>query len=349
MTVQAVRYKFLDTETDVAVADFLSNNSSSILNSPNVDYTAMSPDVQSFISSENQIPNVVLPTIPDPTVRPTKSIFGKIKDVASYSSKDIDSMIGGLLPSNPLAQGAYKLLATNCKTNSFKNFSLGKPYDTNIDCNGKKRKGVSGGCSSPQFGNVLNKLTNGAYNATFNDLNASLKNLVNLASFGYDMNMCGVFNALSTGMGKDILSRASGYLLGSLGSSGNIMGVMDLAGASAGLHTVLENPSGISDTLTNFKMTSEIPQYTLPDFSDRLTGSMELFSPTWANSDYDDLNSVAFSDDYNSDLDDVFSSKTLSNVISADDLDSVPSDDFTFMAGGYSSKSSYIPDFSNLA
>lgn len=327
MTILATRFKTLDLETNLPTADFLTASGSDILNAERLGISELSADMTNFFSKGVQVPKLELPSATDNLVRNVKGAFGSLKDLSKLSSKQIDGAIADMLPDNPLAQSAFNLMSSKCKTKGMGKFNMGKPYDPSIDCGGRKKKAGSktGGCSTNQFGNVLNKLTKGAYNAKFNDLNSMLKNLVNLASFGYDMNMCGVFTALTSGGGfdKNMLSRASGSLLGGLAATKNILGVFDLAGASAGLHTLKENPGGIKSVFKTLEIPKEIKQPQLASFSDRLTGSMEMFDSKWDKSKFDGIMSSASIPKYNDALTQTFKGKMMSERISVADL-SIP-------------------------
>jgi hypothetical protein len=279
--ISAKRFTFFDRETDVPVSDFEDIQSSEIFNSPNSIDIPLTADVLEFLNNDVQISEIFIPEIKDPSVRSSKGSLGSLKDIAKLSDRDLDKEISKLLPKNPLAQSAFSSLSAKCKTKGISNLNLGKPYNANLDCGGKKRigNGSGDGCSPSGFNDVLNKLTDGKYGGTFNDLNSSLKNLVGLSKFGYSMNMCGVFSALSGDINKNVLSRASGSLLGSLGNSGNVFGIMDLAGSSSGLHSLLENPSGIKNAFNGFKLPTEVKQSDFSSFGDRFMGSMELFDP----------------------------------------------------------------------
>lgn len=327
MTILATRFKALDKEYNVPTVDMASLDTNDIFNTVRSELAQLKPVDMEFFGKGLQIPKVQLPKIKDDTVRAAKGALGSIKDLSKLSSKQIDSAIADMLPNNPLAQSAFSMMSSKCKTKGMSRFNMGKPFDASINCNGKKKKASSksGGCSSNQFSDVLSKLTKGNYNSAFNDLNAALKNLVNLANFGYGMNMCGVFNALSTaaGLNKNVLSRASGSLLGTLAAGKNILGVFDLAGSSVGLHTTKENPGGIKSVFKNLTMPKEIKQPGLAGFNERLTGSMELFDPKWNKSQFDNMTSSAVIPSANSALGASLKGQMMSEKISLSTL-SVP-------------------------
>lgn len=344
MTISAIRFKNLDKSTDVAISDFIGTKSNDIFNSPNMDTRDLTEDMKSFFENSLQVAKVNPPSAIDTLSRVGKDALGTIKDIGTLSGKDIDSLIGTLLGNNPKAKQLFSKLGPKCQSKGLGSGGFGKPYDTSINCGGGKRKGAKNGCTSSAYADVLNSATGGAYNVVATDLNAALSNLISMSKFGYDMNMCGVFAALGLNGDKNMLSRASGSLLGYLGSSGNTLGVFDLAGASAGLHTLIENPSGITGVFKNFTVPGEIKASGLSGLSDRLTGSMELFSDTWNASGYDGMLSTNFSDGYNAGVAGVFQAKQFDTSFSANSLDVIPSDDHAYMSTAYSMSENSIAD-----
>lgn len=323
MSMLAQRFKFADTETDVAIADFQSVTSSDLFNSPNLVVPDLDADMKAFLATNLQVPKIDVPKAPDGLVRDIKGAVSFAKDLKSYTSKQLDATLSGFIPNNPLAQAAFNKMSTACKTNAANNFNLGKPYDKNINCNGKSRTGTGGGCNSAGFGDVISKLTNGAYNSTFTDANQILKNLVGLSKLGYDMNMCGVFGALGQGLDKDLLGRASGALLGTIGASKNVLGLFDLAGASAGLKTLQNNPGGLTSALTGLKIPSEIKAGDLSSFCDRITGSAELLDPKWNLSRFDSMPSTSILPIDMGELSTPINAKALDKVFNIENLDEV--------------------------
>lgn len=338
MTVTAKRFKFLNEETNVAISDFVTNTSD-IFNSVNNEVKELLGTTEDFIKGAIKDSGIqgLKDQIPKDSVREVKQLYGDLKDITKFSTKDVDKAIRDLLPDNPIVQSAFGKLSGSCKNKALGKGGLGKPYDANINCNGKKRQANAGSCNSGELGNVLNKLTNGNYQSEYSDLNRNLKNLVALSSYGYEMNMCGVFGALSGSLNKDVLSRASGALLGQLASDKNTLGILDLAGASAGLHTLLEYPKGIKDSLTNFKIPSEVLDSGKMDLGERFTGAMTLFKNNWNRSEEDNLISLASVESFNSQLDESLSCSRLGNSFTENDLDVIFDDDDSVFSSAYSS------------
>jgi hypothetical protein len=338
VSIPAKRFQFLDQETDVAVADFFSAKDAAILSSPNLEVPDISDDMQNFFSQLTQAAETA-ETPSDDLLRQAKGAMGSFKSLGTLSTKDVQSQISGLIPNNPIAQNAFKQLSTSCQANSQKRISPMKPYNAKVSCGAKSRIGKdSGGCAPGSFGDLLNKLTGGAYKNTVSDRNKILQNLLNLTGMGYSMNMCGVFGALSTGVDLNVLSRASGLMFSELGSTKNTLGVFDLAGASAGLAALKEVPSGISNFLGKYINPTEVKENSYGDLGDRLTGSMELFDPNWNKSSFDGSLSTGFSDTFSPDLDKLFSSKAMDRTITASSLNDIPDDDMGFMSMAYKGK-----------
>lgn len=336
MTIPAQRFSSLDKQTNIPSANFLAAASSDILNSLSNTSKDITADMQSFFENSLQVKSVKPTTVIDKTVRTAKDAMGAVRDIGSFSDKDITKLIEGLIPDNPTARSLFSKLGNKCSTKGLSSGAIGKPYDTSVDCGGKKRKGKRDGCNSSEYANVLNKLTNGAYGATYRDINGALQNLVALSKFGYDVNLCGVFSSLTNNLDSNVLSRASGALLGYLGGNGNVFGVMDLANSSSGLHTLKEMPGGISTAFTNFKLPSEVVGRDLSGLADRYTGAMTMFDGNWDTSKYDDMSSIGLTGKYNPDVDTMLTCKRLATPLDVSDLDNIPIDASKFTSTAYS-------------
>lgn len=348
MTVTAKRFKFLNEETNVAISDFVTNTSD-IFNSVNNEVKELLGTTEDFIKGAIKDSGIqgLKDQIPKDSIREVKQLYGNLKDITKFSTKDVDKAIRDLLPDNPIVQSAFGKLSGSCKNKALGKGGLGKPYDANINCNGKKRQANSGSCNSGELSNVLNKLTNGSYQSEYSDLNRNLKNLVALSSYGYEMNMCGVFGALSGSLNKDLLSRASGALLGQLASGKNTLGILDLASSSAGLHTLLEYPKGVMDSLTNFAIPLDILEKGQGELAERFTGAMTLFKDGWDKSEVDDLLSLSSIESYNSDLDETLSCTRLGNSFTEDGLDDFFDDDNSVFSAAYNAIAEEKEDYNS--
>lgn len=316
MAISAIRFDTFDQETALPVADFLSGLDSSIYNSPNINLPIAPESLKGlFDAAKDQIDIDALKGIKDQVtdaVRKAKGIYGSIQDLSKLTPKDITSAIGDMFPATALgrdAAAAFKALSSSCATPAFKKVSIGKPYDFNITCgsNTKSAKDKKGCKSSAAFNNVLSKLTGGAYEGAVDDLNKTLQNLVNLGSFGYSANMCGVWNALAgsigANVGQDLLARAGGAIFDEVASAGNLFGFMDLAASTAGLPVLGENPAIVSTMLNNFNIPEGVAEKDYADLSEKTLESLSAVDPGWniqdGSMEPDDISDCDFySDDF---------------------------------------------------
>ena len=337
MAIAARRFNFLDRETNVPVVDFSTVKTSAVYNGSNAGDIGLTQDIEDFVTNSTQAVKIAGKEV-DSSVRAAKGALGSIKDLTKASNEQMQKIMGGMFPGNPQAQSVFNTLATKCKTTGMNNFNLGKPYDLDVDCGGKKRKGAKGACNSAGFNDVLNKLTDGEYKAQYSNYNEILRGIVALSKIGYNLNMCGVFNAVKGTQGINLLSRASGSLLGTLGAAGNTLGVLDVAGSSVGLHPLRENPSAIKTAFTGFTIPKEVKQNTYPEFSDRYTGAMELLDDKWDKSKEDGIMSISNAPLKHNDLNNVLKSKAVSkSVFDEDHLDVVSNDSSLYLASAYGS------------
>jgi hypothetical protein len=338
MGISATRFSALDKQYNVPVLDFKSITGSDIFNSPNLDSKIVSSSLQAFLDNGQQVPKIDLGSVKDDAFRKAKGALSSLQDLSKLKPKDLDKAIASMLPNNAAAQSIFGQMSDRCKKKGLSNGGLGKPYDANVSCGTKNRKAGADGCSSSAYGDVLNKMTGGAYKSKYQNLNDSLKNLISLSKFGYNMNMCGVFSALTGDLNKNVLSRASGALLGHLGATSNLLGVFDLAGSSSGLHTAIENPSGLNSVFNNLKRVPEITRTSLPDLSEKLIMSAEAIKGDWMTGSTPGTLSTAFADVHNQNVSDLFSSKLMEVKVNPLNLNAIPSSDLGFMSSAYDLK-----------
>jgi hypothetical protein len=336
MTIKAERFKSLDNQTLIGVADFISAKSSDIYNSVNTAAKEITDDVRSFFENTLQVTTVKPSVIIDKTVRAGKDAMGAVRDIGGFSDKDINKLVESLIPDNPAARSLFTKLGPKCSSKGLSSGAIGKPFDTSVDCGGKKRKGKRNGCNSSEYANVLNKLTDGEYSATYKDVNGALQNLVSLSKFGYDVNLCGVFSALTGDLDSKVLSRAGGALLGYLGGNGNTFGLMDLANSTAGLHILKEIPGGITTAFTNFKFPTDVLGRDIYSLAQRYTGAMQLLDDNWDKSKHDGMESISLTGKYNEHVDALLKAQRLNVRLDTSNLDAIPTDSSTFTSAAYS-------------
>lgn len=347
MPTPSKRFEFLDKETNIGTSDFLDAKSSSIFNSSNNSFTGIDTDLEKFItnffqadktpvSNTNTNNNNILGSS-----RITSALSGNLRDLSSLTTRDIDNAIADVLPT-PTLQSAFRQASASCKNGALTPFGYGRPYDLSMACGGGNNNSYGGNCNSAQFSDILNKLTNGAYNNNYRDINSLLNNLMALSNYGFNMNMCGAFQALLSSqtfnsLPYNAVNRSASVLLSSVNSSRNILGALDISSVSGtrGLTPLSENPNGIINMFSNYTPPLKTTANKLPNMSDRIFGAATIFDSNWDKSSYDNIPSIVNLGTYNKDLDKTLTAKVMESVGDEDDLNNVISNNTALLKLGY--------------
>jgi hypothetical protein len=326
MTLLAKRFTIKDLNTNVPVSDLNSFvGSSAIINTTLNDLKEISSSLSGFLDKATQgiDPSVLKsPQVTD-IVRETKGIFGNIKDLEKMSKQEIDKAIGDLFPNNPQAKQLFTQLTDQCKVSAMSTNSFGKPFTKKINC-GSKTKSSKSNCDTGQFGNLINKIT-GNYNTVVTDANKELKNIMALASFGYKLNMCGVFNSLATTVpDKKVLSKAAAGIWGNLVGDQNITGIFDLAKSAPGLDIKNHYPDVVADTVMCYADPIDYKRKELSGVIDQVTGSIELIDESWNKAANNTL-SIEKLGSFNPKIKDALETNVCNASFGLNALDSIPS------------------------
>lgn len=348
MITSAKRFEFLDKETSIAVGKFGSDVDAGVYNSPLADGLPSSEKLKELINSALQTASGIKSKAAGAkdaygtVTRGVKGVTGTLTDIKSLSVDKLGSYFNEITGANSTYTKSLLSVAGNCSANGMNYGIPGKPYSPSINCgSGKLGVGTSGSstsCNASSYGDLINKLTGGGYASTYQDLNSALRKIMALAGYGYNLGMCGVFGALGTAFGsesKDMLSKASGSLLGAFGASGNTNAVLDIAKSSVGLYPRLTNPSIVTTFLDNFTLPSNVTESGLSLTADRTLGGLELIDDKWSCSAYDDMPSISSVNTYSPDLGKAFDSKLTDRSYGADELDDVDLSDDDFTMGAY--------------
>jgi hypothetical protein len=335
MAIISKRFATLNGNDDLSISDISSLSDTLIRNNPELQLKALSTELSTFVEGGMCKATTEKEASIDSAVRSTRDLIANVKDSKLLNPAELNKKVLDLFPDNPLARSVFTQLSDKCKTPALNNHSLGKPYNPTISCNGKPAVASNGACNAGSYGDILNKLTGGGYNAAYKDLNLLLNKVMALGSFGYKMNMCGVFNAVTADMGdKSMLSRASAGLLGMLSKSGNSVGALDVIGGSAGLSPLRELPAAVSMTLSSFSIPDGIKESGLSEMSDRMMGGAELLDESW-NKTNDDMLSIADFGSYNEDLASVMNASRKDIAIDENSLSFIPNSDHVFLSSVY--------------
>lgn len=304
MSIAAKRFSVFDTDTNLPTSDLTGLEYGGVLNTDLAkdigDLTGKFEDITKTLFDNKDALAQELQAKFDENVLEVKGILGSVKDFSKATTAEMDAAIRDLFPSNPVAQSIFSQMSDKCRRSALTNQGFGKPFDIGYNCGSGTKASGNKACTSSSFSNLLNQLTGGAYGGIFQDLNSSLKALMGLASFGYRMNMCGVFNALSSGLGltdKGFLSRAGAGVLSVLSNIKKPLGVFDLASTTAalGLNIKAELPNAakaaFSSVAGNF-----FPAKDLEQTGERLLASASIFDADYNDIDILEANSDALRD-----------------------------------------------------
>jgi hypothetical protein len=334
MAISSKRFSIIGEETNLSITNLDEIEDAFIRNDPDADYSEISAELEDFVQDMmDEVPFDYEDDI-DEATRATKDLIADMKDVDLLDVKQMDKRVQDLFPDNPIARSVFTQMSDKCKRDPLSMQGLGKPYDPSVSCNGRKTNTKNNSCNAGKYGDILNKLTGGAYNSSYEDLNGMLKKVMALASFGYKMNMCGVFNAVTKDMtNKPMLSRASAGLLGMLSKSSNSLGALDVIAGSTGLSPLRELPGALSMTLSSFKMPSGMKEFDMAEMSDRMMGGAELLDGEFDRSE--NMLSISEFGDYNEDLSDIMTARRTAIAIDEDSLDFIPDSDQVFLSSAY--------------
>lgn len=311
MPVSATRFKMLSDDVNVPVVSTFTGAGTSVFNSIENDNKANIESVQSIIDgavSGIQIPVVDtgIASAVSTATRSAKGLFGNITDIRSMATDQIKDFMKDIIPGAETNDiNNLTKLASGCSSSGMGMGLPGRPYDASVGCNNGQITGGVGygyggsrsyGCNAANYGNILNALTGNQYGGTFSDLSKLLMGILALSGFGYNMGMCGVFGAVAGKYGNgnnSLLGRASGALLGKLGIGGNTLGAIDVMKSSAGLTTLLENPSSIKGFFSNFKIPSVVGQRGYTDLAEKSFLAPDMLDSAWTSSKYDNMLSIS--------------------------------------------------------
>ena len=247
MAIQAKRFEFLNQETHLGVSDFITAADSEIRNIELPDFKEATEAISDFISpladalSEGKdalsdaIDNALggIGATKDELksfFRQTKDLMGLMADIGGMPNKLLDNLLGNLFPNGGMAKNLAKSLFKVCKS-AGSGFGNMRPFDVGTDCNGKGLNTNNNNCKASGVANLLSTLTNGLYGQGFSNINSLINAAAMIATASYSANMCGGFAAASGMLGgnKNAINRVGAMMMGSLGATRGLKGMIDVA------------------------------------------------------------------------------------------------------------------------
>lgn len=372
---EAQRFKFLDYETNIGSFNFGLDDSSEILNNEfNKVKEAFGEAKELFDSTKGAVDDIaaeVKGQIQGATdtlnaySREAKSQLGKLMDYANMPNRLLNDFTSSLTGLGAQATKPLFDLLGKCKKGGKTGYS-GRPYDTSISCKGNNismgGSGSASSCNGAGFSNLLNSLSDGAYNSVFKNTQALMNAIMSLSGYGYGLGLCGVFGALKGssllgglgGLGLNELGKAAGGVMAGLAGAQNVKGWLDMASTSVGLNPILTYPGAVKDMISNFAIPDLIKENQLGSFADEVLGGAELIDENWNLSDartileeiplptgpdpsinygrvdFHNLMSAVDEDSQSEDLSDVLSAKLTSNTLKKGMVDAIPDTDMDY-------------------
>lgn len=349
MPVIAKRFKGLTDDFNLPAGSFGSGVSNEIVNTAANALSEATSDLTSLI--KNAIPSEISDSVSmakdamEEYSRDIKGVAGKLIDFTKVPDSLFSNFISNI--TLPSGQGSRQVkqvqdLLRQCGRGSGYGFG-GRPYDISLNCRGNKASlgsfGGGSGCNSSSYSNILNDLTGGGLSSAFRDISSALRALMSLAGMGYNLGLCGVFNALrgsgsifnQLGLGNNEFSKAAGTLLGMTSQAGNVRGWMDVAIGSVGLTPMQINPSAITDMFKNFSLPEDIRETQTSQFGAAFMTSIESLDPDWTKSLEDQMPSLYQMGGSLSGFSETASAVLTDRAYGSDELDVVPMEDSDFL------------------
>jgi hypothetical protein len=293
MAIAAQRFSFLNQQTNVPVADFISQSSSDLLNSAQNDLKTISDNLTNLVNS-NAIGPIHNLLSNSGSLSNLFGSLGQVRVTKDFFSSGISLTAN---PGNVLANAAKSLSGTNtglatsllqlssaCQSSALGGIGARKSQNPLINCasSNTPRQGSLAGCDLNKLSSVIANASGGVYNPSiyngFNIENAT--SLIGIA--GYKAALCGVFSALTSNMTNiDSISRIASNMIGAAATSSDIRSVIDI-GATLAKGNVTSIIPGVSSLIfSHYQQPKDINNSQLPGLYTGLNGAMNNIDPNW--------------------------------------------------------------------
>ena len=294
MAIAAQRFTFLDAQTNVPVANMLSQTSSDLLNSAQNDLKQLSTGLTNLLSTNalGPIQNALLSSTGISSifsslgqVRLTKDFFSSGINLLATPSAVLSNAAKSLAGTNPNTAKALTQLSSACQNSVLGGIGARKAQNPLISCGatGMSRQAQLGGCDLNKLSAAIAAQSGGTFNPTIYD-QFNLENAASLlGAAGYKSALCGVFSALTSSMTSiDSVSRIASNLLGITATSGDIKSVIDI-GTSLTKGNVPSIIPGISSLIfSNYQKPSDSSDRDLSGLYTGLSSAMTNIDSNWS-------------------------------------------------------------------
>lgn len=275
------RFESFAKNTNLGLLSVSEIKDSDVYNSISNKLQQVSDDLKGMVAGLVQSTGLPVDEIKDKlntVTRAVRDTFTTLKDLTGFSISDIEKEIAGFIPGGPAMQNAFRNLASQCRNSAMSKSPGFKPFKDKAGCG----KPGGGKCSSGEVSGLLNKLTGGAIGAIGQTLQSMLRSLMTLANLGYSGGLCKIFSTLMNGLPSSVIQRGAAGVLATVGGTGTVAGVLDVASAIGGISGI--NPSreipGLVDRITtNFKIPDTYTGAALGSLYEGMQSAYETIQP----------------------------------------------------------------------
>lgn len=344
MTIKtAQRFKFLDLETNSPIEKFEDIKDSFIRNLESGNFKEISETLQRLMDTAEGIAGDIMKQIEESgpikalkeITRETKGLFDKVMALTGLDDRLLDKFLDDI-SSDFQTKKTVKHLIQSCRTATGGMGNVGKPFKSTTACASGNKRPLKSDCGSEEFAGHLEKLTNGTFKNTVQTPNKQLRKLVTIAGTGYNLGLCGAYNAVGQGMDKRVRAKGAAGLLSMTNKGRNSVGTMDIAKGSVGLQPKNYYPGVVSDFLSDFQAPLGTLEKNWSKLGQSVTATAELLDKKWNVSDYDGSPSLKNMGSFSRDLGNAFDSVRTGMSFASSQLNDVVNKADNFVTGAYS-------------
>lgn len=324
MAITATRFKFLDTDTNVAVADIASNATDQIYNSANNAMTTVTDTVKPLVEGAG-IEKITPEELAQAKARAgtiieigraAKNPQSIISEADNLTGAQIDTLSNKLFPENDSAKAAFKLIGRSCKDKIISGLGLNKLKGMKFKGSVGNSSSKTSACSLDSLGNLLKSVA--GQNVIEIAANSSVTGsvLASVAARGYEVGIPNTYSKLlSGGLSTQAATVAGVSLLGTLASNSDTFNALDVAMSGNAKYFSAINSCSSKNILDTFTVSDDYSESMLCNYYDYTHEGLTNLDPNWCSyttPDGEELISAANIDSSNEDLVSVLQAKACS-------------------------------------
>lgn len=325
MAITATRFKFLDTDTNVAVADIASNVTDQIYNSANNALTTITDSVKPLVEGagvEQITPEELAKAQARANTiievgRAAKNPQSVISEAENLTNSQIDTLAGKLFPGNDSAKAAFKLIGRSCKDKIISGLGLNKLGKMKFKGKFGNSSSKTSACSLDSLGNLLKSVAGQSAVSVVANSSVEGNVIASIAARSYEVGIPNTYSKLiSNGMSTQASTIAGVSLLSTLSSSSDTFNALDVALSDNAKYMSAINPNASENILATFTVSDDYTESNLSSYYDYAESSLSNLDPNWCTyvtPSGESIISAANIDSSNEDLVSVLQAKVCSN------------------------------------